>query len=314
MEKGEKGEKNLAIVDEADLAVECDDSLEAPKRVFLLTHSIMIGLAMCLLMIIECLAVRLIVMEVHALGSVALIRLSLLISLPIFMFFTLFFTIVIVGVVFQIFGPMGNVKNGNSRFYSSQAPDLKRHPNIEFPHITIQLPVYKEGLKGVIIPTVNSLLAAVQHYESLGGTASIYVNEDGMQAVKPEIAEMRQRFYKNNNIGWCSRPAHEKGLFERAGKFKKASNMNYCLSFSLRVEDELLRLLSQKAEQEERHPEEFLLDEEEYLYELAMAAILKNDGGKTMAGGNVRMGEIILIVDCDTRVVSWQTSGAKKCY
>jgi hypothetical protein len=90
--------------------------------------------------------------------------------------------------------------------------------------------------------------------------------------------------------------------------------MNYGLSFSLRVEDELLRLLSQKAEQEERHPEEFLLDEEEYLYELAMAAILKNDGGKTMAGGNVRMGEIILIVDCDTRVVSWQTSGAKKCY
>jgi len=140
--------------------------------------------------------------------------------------------------------------------------------------------------------------------ENLGGTASIFVCEDGMQALKPEVAAMRQRFYRANNIGWCARPAHGKDGFIRAGKFKKASNMNYCLSFSLKVEDELLRLMKEKSDRERRPQEEFLLEEEELLYQEAMDTIITNDDGKTMAEGNVRMGDIILIVDCDTRVVS----------
>jgi hypothetical protein len=41
----------------------------------------------------------------------------------------------------------------------------------------------------VIIPTITSLKAAIKHYESVGGTASIYVNEDGMQVVSPELAQ-----------------------------------------------------------------------------------------------------------------------------
>ncbi len=41
----------------------------------------------------------------------------------------------------------------------------------------------------VIVPTVTSLMAAIRHYESVGGTASIFINEGGMQTVKPEIAE-----------------------------------------------------------------------------------------------------------------------------
>jgi len=295
-------DKNLAIVDEIDLGAEDEESLEAPSRPFLLTHSVMVGLAMCLLMVIECLAARLIVIEVHALGTIALPRLALLSTLPIFMFFTLFFTIVVIGTAFQLIGPINDVKMGNSRFYSSRAPDIKRHPNIDFPHITIQMPVYKEGLKGVIIPTINSLLGAIRHYEKLGGTASIYVCEDGMQALKPEVAEMRQRFYRANNIGWCARPAHGKDGFIRAGKFKKASNMNYCLSFSLRVEDELLRLMSEKSQREGRPTEDFSVEEEGLLYDVALQTIIDADAGKTLAEGNVRMGDIILIVDCDTRV------------
>ncbi len=39
------------------------------------------------------------------------------------------------------------------------------------------------------MPTITSLLAAVKRYEAQGGTASIYVNDDGMQLVKPELAE-----------------------------------------------------------------------------------------------------------------------------
>lgn len=220
------------------------------------------------------------------------------------MWFTLFFVIVVVGTAFQLVGPIGDVKQGNSRFYSSRPPNIKRHKNMNWPHITVQMPVYKEGLKGVIIPTIDSVRAAIHHYESMGGTASIYVCEDGMQTLKPEVADMRKRFYAANQIGWCARPPHKKGSFERAGKFKKASNMNYCLSFSLRVEDELLRLIKEGSQDAGGSQKELTLEEEEALYEEALENNLREDGGKTWAEGNVRMGEIILIIDCDTRVVS----------
>ena len=39
------------------------------------------------------------------------------------------------------------------------------------------------------MPTVESLLKAIRYYEAQGGSASIYVNEDGMQVVDPELAE-----------------------------------------------------------------------------------------------------------------------------
>jgi hypothetical protein len=300
-------EKGLVVLDEVDLTAEDEESNAPVSRPFLLSHSVMVGLAMCLLMVIECLAVRLIIIEIKAVGTSMLPRLGLLATLPIFMFFTLFFTIVVIGTLFQLLGPMNDVKHGNSRFYSSQPPSLKRHPDFQFPHVTIQMPVYKEGLKGVIIPTIESLMPAIRHYESLGGTASIFVCEDGMQAVSPEVADMRKKFYKANNIGWCARPPHGKDGFVRAGKFKKASNMNYCLSFSLRVEDELLRLMKLKADVEGRSQETLSIEEEEELYQQAVQTIIKADGGKTWAEGNVRMGEVILLIDCDTRVVSSQT-------
>jgi hypothetical protein len=41
----------------------------------------------------------------------------------------------------------------------------------------------------VIAPTVASVKEAIKHYESIGGTASIFINEDGMQVVSPELAE-----------------------------------------------------------------------------------------------------------------------------
>jgi hypothetical protein len=148
----------------------------------------------------------------------------------------------------------------------------------------------------------------VRHYEEQGGTASIYVNEDGMQLVKPELAEARKAFYELNGIGWCARPPHctKEGpnYFLRKGQFKKASNMNYCLDFSIRVEDEWLRLIEETCKQRGCLQSDLSIDEENDLYEKAREKIVENDGGKTWAGGNVRLGEIILIVDSDTRVVS----------
>jgi hypothetical protein len=39
------------------------------------------------------------------------------------------------------------------------------------------------------MPTVDSLLKAIKYYEAQGGSANIYVNEDGMQVVDPDLAE-----------------------------------------------------------------------------------------------------------------------------
>lgn len=113
-----------------------------------------------------------------------------------------------------------------------------------------------------------------------------------------------------NNIGYCARPKdtyHKKKNpegFIRKGQFKKASNMNYCLDFSIRVEDELLRLIAVRCAETSCSSNEITVEEENVFYAEAMEAILAQDEGRTLAWGNVRIGEIILIIDSDTRVVS----------
>jgi hypothetical protein len=139
----------------------------------------------------------------------------------------------------------------------------------------------------------------------------------------------RRAFYDVNNIGWCSRPKDTSMItipqaegkskwnpfnkakkrknpdgFQRKGQFKKASNMNYCMDFSIRVEDETLRLMELRATEKGCTEEELSLDDENDCYEQAMKTIIESDEGRTMAAGNVRIGDIILLIDSDTRVVS----------
>ena len=81
--------------------------------------------------------------------------------------------------------------------------------------------------------------------------------------------------------------------------------MNYCLDFSIRVEDELLR---QIAGYEREHPgEDITRAKEDELYSIAMEIALTSDEDKPWANGDIRVGEFILIVDCDARVVSHQS-------
>lgn len=62
-------------------------------------------------------------------------------------------------------------------------------------------------------------------YEMQGGTANLYLNDDGLQLLNPQEAQRRQAFYKQYDIGYVARPPHEHRRYVRAGKFKKASNM-----------------------------------------------------------------------------------------
>jgi hypothetical protein len=109
----------------------------------------------------------------------------------------------------------------------------------------------------------------------------------------------RQNYYTDNHIGWCARPSDGTNNFVRKGRFKKASNMNYGLDFACRVEEKISELITGREIGSENMPH----NDYEVLYDQALNAIIAVDQGKTMAGGNVLLGEIILLVDCDTRVV-----------
>ena len=176
-----------------------------------------------------------------------------------------------------------------------QRLNIKNGP---LPHVTVQCPVYKEGLEAVIVPTVNSLEAAIRNYESHGGTANIFMNDDGMQLLSPEEAAERRAYYVEHNIGWVARPKHNpngEGLqrFIRRGKFKKASNMNYALGISLKVEDKLVQLDRTGV---------WTQSEEEEAYQKCLAEVLDEELGRAWAEGDSRVGDYILIVDSDTRI------------
>lgn len=162
------------------------------------------------------------------------------------------------------------------------------------------MPVYKESLAAVIKPTITSLKEAISHYELCGGTANIFVNDDGLQIIPQAEAQERIDFYHDNNIGWVSRPKHGANGFIRAGKFKKASNMNFALNISNKVEELLAARISEISGEKNGY---VTAREEEELYNQALQEVVAKDG-RAQAGGNIRVGEFILIVDSDTRIVS----------
>ena len=216
-------------------------------------------------------------------------RLALVALFPIQIFFTLFFAQVIVGCLAQIFGPVRQL-TVNSKFYSAQRPP--RLQTSILPHVTVQCPVYKEGLAAVIEPTVKSIKQAISTYELQGGSANMFINDDGLQLLPDEERQARIDFYADHSIGWVARPKHGENGFLRRGKFKKASNMNFALMVSCRVEAKL--------DAYQRGPA-WTQQHEARAYEQALKEVLEEDG-RAWADGNVRMGDYILLIDSDTRV------------
>lgn len=110
-----------------------------------------------------------------------------------------------------------------------------------------------------------------------------------------------------SGIGFVSRPPHDSapGGFKRAGRFKKASNLNYGLALSLKLEKCLKRLEDEIA----LHgcdTEKDDVDLEERALQMAIDETFAETGGKwrpwAANAKSIRMGEIVLIVDSDTVV------------
>ena len=141
----------------------------------------------------------------------------------------------------------------------------------------------------------------MQTYARQGGTSTIFVHDDGLQLISAEDREERIAFYADHNIGWVARPPHSSAPdgFKRAGRFKKASNMNYGLKLSLILEKHLAELQINGASDE-------FETLEDQATKLAVGEIYEESGQKfkpwAANGRSLRMGEVILIVDSDTIV------------
>jgi hypothetical protein len=141
----------------------------------------------------------------------------------------------------------------------------------------------------------------MQTYARQGGTSTIFIHDDGLQLISPENREERVAFYADHNIGWVARPPHDNstGGFKRAGRFKKASNMNYGLRLSLMLEKHLAELQASGAS------DEFECLEDQAM-KLAVDEMYEESGHRfrpwAANGRSLRMGDVILIVDSDTIV------------
>lgn len=259
------------------------------ERKTLILAPIIHGLGAALNLILQGNMIRILALEAGS--DHQYLRMALIAAVPAILVISLFFTENIVGGLFQILGPIRQMSM-NTRYYSGLAP---RRMTGELPHITIQMPVYKESLEDVLIPTIESLNKAIATYELQGGSASILISEDGMLLVPEQERARRLDYYDRQQIAWVARPGHNVDGYVRKGRFKKASNLNFTCQVSLRVE-QLMQ------EQRPTDLSNWTSDDEDALYEATFATAVAEAHPLARAAGNVRIGELILLIDCDTRV------------
>ncbi|THV01495.1 hypothetical protein K435DRAFT_655221 [Dendrothele bispora CBS 962.96] len=246
-------------------------------------------------------------------------RFALLSTAPFLLCVSLFFALQIITNISFLLGPVAQYHE-NSRYYSATPPEPNPEVDKRLPHVTIELPVYKESLEETITPSVQSIKKAMQTYARQGGTSSIFVHDDGLQLIDAVEREKRIAFYKDHGIGWVARPRHEPlGTgFIRAGRFKKASNMNFGLALSLRMEEKIRVLEEEEARGRANSNASSSsttnttgsqydgLSLEDRALQMAIEEIYEENGRKwkpwACNARSLRIGEVILIIDADTIV------------
>jgi len=187
----------------------------------------------------------------------------------------------------------------------------------------------------------------MQTYARQGGTSNIFVNDDGLRVILPMTLsspaspqfyriqtlpdherDARLAFYEANGIGWVARPADgepsssgDGTTFVRAGRFKKASNMNYALALSRKAERHLNEMIAMgetaigmsarvslsgegSGSSEDEHALRTSLEERALIR--AVEETWEESGKRwrpwAKNGRACRVGEIVLLVDSDTVV------------
>ncbi|KAF8269451.1 glycosyl transferase family group 2-domain-containing protein [Lactarius quietus] len=248
-------------------------------------------------------------------------------TLPLLFCVSLFFCLQLIQNASMAIGPIAQYHQ-NSKYYSARPPRPNKQVDSNLPHITIQMPVYREGLDAVLAPSVASLKKAMQTYARQGGTSNIFINDDGLRMLPDRERAARLAFYEANGIGWVARPPHgepsasgDGTTYARAGRFKKASNMNYALALSRKAERHLKDMIamgesglamstrvslsgegSGSSENEQALP----ISVEERALLRAVEETWEESGKRwkpwAKNGRACRIGEIVLLVDSDTGV------------
>jgi cellulose synthase/poly-beta-1,6-N-acetylglucosamine synthase-like glycosyltransferase len=132
---------------------------------------------------------------------------------------------------------------------------------ISWPSVTIQIPVFREPFETGIRPTLESARKAAERYrQKTGARCNVLVCDDGLlcfasndlegalaaaRAASPESRStaqsellVRTAYYEEADLPFVARPWPQAGVpgTERAGRFRKASNLNYSLRLADRLE------------------------------------------------------------------------------
>jgi cellulose synthase/poly-beta-1,6-N-acetylglucosamine synthase-like glycosyltransferase len=130
-----------------------------------------------------------------------------------------------------------------------------------WPSVTIQIPIFREPFDAVIRPTLEAARKAAQRYrEKTGARCNVLVCDDGLLCFADNDLEgaladahrtppnarstaqsellARIAYYEDTDVAFVARPWPKPGVpgTERAGRFRKASNLNYALRLADRRE------------------------------------------------------------------------------
>lgn len=103
---------------------------------------------------------------------------------------------------------------------------LEKNDGWTNPIVTVQIPVYTENFLTVLKPTIENVIQMCRLYNNTHTSKiNIFINDDGLAKLNIEEREQRTKYYDSiDELFYIGRP-----LNNRNGKFKKASNMNFCL-------------------------------------------------------------------------------------
>src|SRR4030095_8855568 len=193
---------------------------------------------------------------------------------------------------------------------SHRSPTFANRPleveRVTWPSVTIQVPIFREPFDEAIRPTLESARKAAERYrEKTGARCNLLVCDDGLLCfaandLEGALTEARRTlpsagsaaqfelltriaYYENAEVPFVARPWPQRGVpgTERAGRFRKASNLNYALR--------LARRLGPSAPLSEAHAR-------------FQSALPERAFALGVSRGDVRVGEIILQLDKDSLV------------
>ena len=223
---------------------------------------------------------------------------------PIGVAFLLFPASFAVSTLYHCFFSMRILRGEQAHRSSTFANRPLKIKGMRWPNVTIQIPTFREPFEAAIRPTLDSARRAAERYrKATGATCNVLVCDDGLLCfasndLNGAVAEAsktppaarsvaqsellaRINYYETTDVAFVARPWPQPGVpgTERAGRFRKASNLNY----ALRLADSL----------ERSEP----LSEEHARFRTTLSARARALG---VSRGDVSVGEIIVQLDKDS--------------